>query len=303
MQSWLSRGAAVAGAILLLAGCGGSHDPMDFLPESPAYVAFNAEQIRSSAGGKQMLEAAKKYQPESAELLQSRLKRVYLGVEPSARGKGGCGVAIGDAGFGDYAMGEFGKHGATEQKVSGRKVLTSGTMSMSKAGDDGIVLFSRPEDLDKMVRTSEKKNPSARQSATFKLADTIAGSHGIVMATDWSQVLGMIGGQLDRVAVMNPKGVEALKQVRTATATMDWNEEPVIEAILHLPGAEGRDDLASLVNMALGFTKTMRPKGGDAGPMGMLNDLKATTVEDGVSVKLVIPKEKVEAFMAKAGGK
>jgi hypothetical protein len=263
---------------------------MDYLPEMPAYLAFNAEQARTTPGGQQLIEKARSLQPDVAELLQSRLKRIYVGIEPSARTQNGCGVAIGDAGFGDFYMTKFRQNGAREQKLSGRTVLTSGSLSVCSVGDNGLLLFARPEDLDKMVRTSQKKNPAARQSGTFKTAETLAASHSFTMATDFTQVLGMIGDQLQRFATMSPKGVEALKQVRTATLTFDWTEQPVGEGMLHLPGNEGREDLAGFINMALGFARTMAPKM-DAQAKALIGSMKAEPVENGVSLKITIPKD------------
>ncbi|MGI8907613.1 MAG: hypothetical protein ACR2IE_14110 [Candidatus Sumerlaeaceae bacterium] len=305
----LPRITAAAAAALFLAGCS-SRDAMDYLPEMPAYLAFNADHARSTAGGQRLLEAASKMQPEAASLMQGKLKKLYVGVDspgaPGAHGAGqrpaggGCAVAIGDGGFAKYASDQFRLHGATEQKMSGRKVLTSGTISLCPVGDNGVIVFSRAQDLDKMLRTSQKKNPSARQSAPFKTTEALAASHAFVMVTDWSQVLSLIGNQLNQVTALSPKGVEALKQVRAASVAMDWDEQPLVQATLHLPNAEGRDDLAGLVNIAMGLAGRMKPKGADPKLLSMLDDLKAETSEEGVTIKLTVPKETADAWLSKA---
>ena len=137
---------------------------MDYLPEMPAYLAVNAEQARSSEGGKRLLQAAHKAQPEAAELFEQKLKHLYMGLDNPTPGAGrtrgasaqGCGVALGEPGFADYAQGKFRQYGAKEQKLSGRNVLTSGSVSITPLGDSAVLVFSKPEDLDKMVRTAQK---------------------------------------------------------------------------------------------------------------------------------------------------
>ena len=113
-------------------------------------------------------------------------------------------------------------------------------------------------------------------------------------------MLGVIGGQLDRFSAFSPKGVEALKQVRVGSLALDWNEQPVAEVTLHLDNPEGRADLASFANMALGMATTMGGRGMDQSMRQALQGLKAETSDQGVTMKLQIPREAAETWLAKA---
>jgi hypothetical protein len=286
---------------LILTGCS-SRNPMDYLPDMPAYMAINAEHVRASAGGGRLLDIARQKHPEMANLLHQRLKRLYLAVDPTERMKGtGYGVALGDAGFANFAADQFKQEGAKQQQMSGRKVLTSGSVCMTTVGDSGVLFFTRPQDLDLMIRTSQKKSPAAAQSATFKIVDGLAANHGFVGAADWTAVLSSIGNQLQQISMMNPKGVDALKQVKAASLTFDWDEQPVANATLHLPSQEGREDLAALANTGLGLISRIRtPKGVDARALSALQNMKAQPSEDGVSIKVEIPKDQAETWLRMA---
>jgi hypothetical protein len=108
------------------------------------------------------------------------------------------------------------------------------------------------------------------------------------------------GDQLKQISLFNPKATATLQQVQTATVTLDWNEQPVAQAILHLPGNEGATELAGLVNMGITFARSMGGKKMDPQVADLVKNLAARPSEAGVEITLAVPAETAEDWISKA---
>lgn len=284
-------------AALLLTACA-SKEPLDYLPDSGAYLAVNAKQVRDSEGGRKLAEALEQLQPGGPSIMHDQLQKLYVGIEGGPRdARSGYAVAIGGAGMPQRVLNELKASGGREQKMAGRSVVTSGQLSMTAVGDTGLLLFRDEAALDKMIRTSKKKSPSAAQSTAFGTLRTMSDQHAVTALADAAPLLGFAQMQLQQLSKFDPAGAEALQQVRVISMSADWNTQPVLVANLHLSGEEAAGDLAGLLNMGLSFATTL---GGDRIPANlrpMIKSLKAETSTDGVTVKTEIPQAEAEQFL------
>jgi hypothetical protein len=288
----------MGGLLATLTGCA-SKNPIDYLPETATYIAVNLDKLRSSEGGKRLLTAAEKNQPKPASA--DKLRTLYVAMDTTARPPVGYVVALGSAGFAKAAEADLKSNGATEAKMAGQTVLTSGTMTFLPIGDDGLLAFSNQAALEKMIATSKKKSPSALQSPVFKQVLSKQSSHGITIVADTAPIMGMAGGQLDGLAMMNPKGAEALKEVKSISLVLDWDAQPQAEAVLILPAEDKRADLAALVNTMLTFATTGAANSPQMkGFAGMLKGLAAQPNSEGVALALTVPKETADQWLAYA---
>lgn len=284
-------------AALMLSACS-SREPLDYLPDTGAYLTINAEKVRNSQGGTKVAEVLEQIQPGSPSVTNPQLQRLYVGIDGGPRSeRAGYGVAIGSAGMPDQVLSQMKAAGAREQKMSGRTVVTSGALSMTPVGDTGLLLFQSQAELDKMIRTSKKKNAAATQSSAFTTLQQLADKHSAAVVADATPLLAFADMQLQQLAKFDPEGAAALREVRTVSLTMDWETQPVLAATLHVAGEETRENLAGLVNMGLSFASNF---GGDQIPRQLqetVRQLKAITSPDGVSLNLQIPAEQAENFL------
>src|ERR1043166_9476097 len=149
-----------------------------------------------------------------------------------------------------------------------------------------------------MVKTAKKKNASALQSTTFGKLRQLEGSHAFILAVNPAPLLAMGQGQLGMLQAMNPKGLEALRKVQVVTLTGDWDQQPKVEATLHLDGEEARNDLAGLIDFGHSMAKAQ------SGQMpqfisGIVSGLEAKTDSDGVKIGFELPKEWADGVLDK----
>ena len=288
----------MGGLLAALTGCA-SKNPMDYLPETATYIAVNMDKLRSSEGGKRLMTAAEKTGQKS--VASDKLKTAYVAVDTTARPPIAYAVLLGSGGFAKAAEADLKSQGATEAKMAGQTVLTSGPMTFLPMGDDGMLAFGNQAALEKMVATSKKKSPSALQSPVFKQVLSKHTSHGITVVADTGPIMSMAGGQLDGLAMMNPKGAEALKEVKSISLVLDWDAQPQAEAVLILPAEDKRADLAALVNTMLTFATTGAANSPQMkGFAGMLKGLAAQPNSEGVALAITIPKETADQWLAVA---
>lgn len=284
-------------AALMLTACS-SKEPLDYLPDTGAYLTINAEKVRTTDGGSKIADILDKLQPGGPSVTNPQLQRLYVGIDGGPRSeRAGYGVAIGSAGMPDQVLREMKAAGAQEQKMAGRTVVTSGSLSMTAVGDTGLLLFQNQAELEKMIRTSKKKNAAAAQTTAFATLQQLGGQHSAAVVADATPLLAFAEMQLQQLAKFDPEGATALRGVRTVSLTMDWESQPSLTATLHVTGEETREDLAGLINMGLSFASNF---GGKQIPEQLhetLRQLAATSTPEGVTLKLQVPAEIAENFL------
>ncbi|MCX7020521.1 MAG: hypothetical protein NTY46_16330 [Candidatus Sumerlaeota bacterium] len=272
---------------LLLPGCD-SREPMDYLPDCPAYLCVNSSQIQSQAGAKRLTDAMRKINNKQ-DVVIGKSDRTYLGLANFGPSPNMYGVMTGQAGYTNSALNELKNNGGVETKIDGRRAVTINDVCMVELSETALLLAGNRSDYETMARTAKKKNPAAIISPLFMKLNLLAASHALCAGVKAEEILAKAGPSLGIVESMDQKGAEALKQVKILSVTMDWDKQPQLVAVAHMDGETGKNDLARLANLALAFAKT---KAGDGKSMfDFVKHLEATTSADGVTMTLDIPKD------------
>lgn len=283
---------------LLLPGCS-KPEALDYLPESQGYVTVNGQTAKEQPGMARLMKVMEKLSPESGTAPD--MNRMYLGIDAAPGSQPVFyGVVTGNPGMADQIMAQLKTSGATETTAEGMPaVRTPEQQGMSglivKQSDSAVLIASSDSALTKMVTTSKRKNPAAVNSPLFRQATTNSGSHAVAVTLNVSSYMAEAGPQLGMFAMMNPKGVEALKQVQTVSLFADWADQPKIALLASLNDPEARNNLAGLVNMGL---QMLVAQPGVAVP-DFAKGLKAETNTDGVQLELALPKESADEMLTK----
>ncbi len=131
----------------------------------------------------------------------------------------------------------------------------------------------------------------------FTQIESDIANHGVLFAADAAPLLELGSGQLTQLSAVNPKGVEAIKKVQEVWLTLDWETQPVLDLQLKLPEASAAGDLAAMINFFLGFGKSIPAINSAPGAAALLTQLKAKPSEQGVGLRLEIPKQDADAFL------
>ncbi len=288
---------AAAALALSLTGCA-SKEPLDYLPEGAAYLAINMDEVRESAGSQRLLKVIQQL-GSSPVAADSKAQRLYFSFSAPPQGSA-YGVMTGRPGFAEAALADLKAAGGSDSKVDGRRAVTSDKFSLSPMGDNAVLFFGAPSDLTRMIQTSKRKSPGAAQTRLFQKARDLATSGGVALAINSAPLLQAAGPQLGMLALMNPKGVETLKQSDSLLLTLDWDEAPSVEATITGP-EDGRAQLADLINSLLGRLKESSP--GPARGMGGLPELvkrlTATSGPEGVELSLRFTPQEAESLLSR----
>lgn len=299
---------AAAGAMLVLAGCA-SKEPLDYLPEGQAYMAVNMAEVRNDAGTKRLMNVLQKLD-QSAVRADNAAERMYFALAGTPPQLSVYGVMIGREGFADQALADLKAAGASEGKLAGRKAVVGEKFSLSPISKRAVLFFSRETDLEKMIDTSKRKSPGAAQTALFRRTQRLSNEHGLLLTLNAGPLIAMAGPRLGMLSMLNAKGADALKQAEALELTLDWDEKPAVRAALTCP-QEGREDLATLLNMLLGQVKqsmqamqtAMQAQGQTAmltlAGGALLQKLEVKAGQEGVELTLEFPKEDSDALLAR----
>lgn len=288
-----------ATATLLFAGCA-SKEPMDYLPEATFYMAMNMQVADSQPGAKRLFDSLQKMQVEAGA--NEKLTKMYMAFTgPQAGQPKFYGIMMGQAGMRDAGFAEAKKAGATETKVSGRKAVemkpkgTDRSVLLVDISDTGMAMVSTAADFEVMMKTAKKKNPAALAHAPFQKLMGLTGSHAIAASLNAGQFISQMGPQLQMLSALSPKGKEAIEQVQTIALTLDWDQQPVVEAIAYATADQGKE-IANLGTMGLQMVKAS----GKAGPAaGVLESLQVKSDAEGAKFTLALPKEPAEQALTK----
>lgn len=298
MKLRFSLACAVACLGLLLPGCS-KPEALDYLPESQGYLTVNGQTAKEQAGMTRMMKVMEKLSPETGAAPE--MQRMYLGFDAAIGSQPQFyGVVTGSPGMADQMLTQLKSSGATDTTAEGMPaVRTPEQQGMSglivKQSDSAVLIASGDGALTKMVTTSKRKNPAAVNSPLFRQATANSGSHAVALTVNVSGYMEAAGPQLGMFAMMNPKGVEALKQVQTVSLFADWAEQPKVALLASLNDPEARNNLAGLLNM--GLQMAMAQPG--AAVPDFVKGIKAETNADGVQVELALPKETADEMLAK----
>lgn len=283
-------------ALLVLGGCA-SREPMDYLPEGNAYMVLNMEQARSEAGTKRLLGVLQKLDSAMAAT-EEKADAVFLSFSGVPPGLAVYGVAIGKEGFADQAVADLKAAGGAEAKYAGRNTVTGEKFSLTPLGDNAVLLFQNPGELETMIGVSRRKQSGAAGRPLFENARQLATTASIALAVDAGPLLAAAGPQITMLSLLNQKGAEALKRVQALLVTFSWTEQPRLHASL-TGVTEGRDDLAALLNSMLDKAQgAVAPQGGE-GLKAVLDGVEVAPSPAGVEARLALPKEQSEEFLAK----
>ena len=298
MKLRFSLACAVACLGLLLPGCS-KPEALDYLPESQGYLTVNGQTAKEQAGMARMMKVMEKLSPETGAAPE--MQRMYLGFDAAIGSQPQFyGVVTGSPGMADQMLTQLKSSGATDTTAEGMPaVRTPEQQGMSglivKQSDSAVLIASGDGALTKMVTTSKRKNPAAVNSPLFRQATANSGSHAVALTMNVAGYMEAAAPQLGMIAMMNPKGAEALKQVQTVSLFVDWAEQPKVALLASLNDPEARNNLAGLLNM--GLQMAMAQPG--AAVPDFVKGIKAETNTDGVQVELALPKETADEMLAK----
>lgn len=272
---------------LLLAGCA-SRNPMDYLPENAAYAVVNFQRVQEQAGLKRAMAVMDHITELPAGIKPDRL---YLSSAITPQSDSLYGALVGPPGMGKQVEEAVAKSGWKETKIDGMRAFgTTGRrgreMYLIPLSDTGMLFAGSVADFGMMRTVAKRKAPAAVNSALFTKCIEDAGAHSLTIAADISPFIEMAASRVGMVAALHPKGVEALRQVKTARLTGDWDQQPVLALSAFLPDEQQRKDLAGLGNLALQMLKA-RP---DSKLPGIVGSLEAKPTADAVEVQLAFPK-------------
>ncbi len=302
MRTAIARLAAITAGSLILTACA-SKEPLDYLPESNAYILINAEKAYQDAGSKRLMEVAEKFQTNAAG--KAKGKKMYIGLAgfPSAQPKV-CGVMIGDDSFSKAALEDLKTAGGTVSKVDGRDAVSykqpgvqapGAEMTFATLSPSAILLTNSPAARDLMTNTAKRKSPAAVNHALFRSANSDLGIHTFTFAINTEPLLNMAGQQINMLKGMNPKGAEALQKMKVAKIVADWEQEPKVTVSLVVDDKEGREALAALVN----FGAQMMKANPNADKMpDFVKGIQAKAGTDAVEIPVVVPKEMADKAIA-----
>lgn len=160
--------------------------------------------------------------------------------------------------------------------------------------DASAVFCANESDYQTMARTAKKKEPAAADSQAFKKLTALSGSHAAAVVVHAPFVLDLVGDRLQALEKMNPKGVEALRKMQTASLTADWDLQPKLELAATIDNQEGAKNLAEFANASLQMLRTFGAAGvKDPAAAELLKTLEAKT--DAADVKLAVEYPKAGA--------
>lgn len=292
---------ATVAAACILAGCsgGGAQDPLEFLPQSVGYAAVNGQALTTQKGFANLSKMA------GDEQKPDDLVQVVFGVSnftPNAKFYGYIRTKPGALlGMKKDIKAQM---GATETKVAGRDalVMPNGGWLVVQLSDQAAIVASDEAALQEMTDTASKKNPGAKDTPLHTQFAGLADKHALSVVVNAEPLMGIAAPQLMMASTMDPKGVEALRQVKVITAAIDYDTAPRVEAVLKLDDAEKAKDLAALVNQGLGMAKSEMSKAGNLSGTGaeVINAVEAKSDSSGVSVVLELTEEQASAMAAQA---
>jgi hypothetical protein len=282
-------------AVAILSGCA-SKDPVDYLPDCVAYASMNMRQIREEPGSKRLLELSDKFNATRSGASE-KVQQVYFGLKDFSPGGGGVfGIILGTPGMAESLLDEFKTAGGAETKIDGKRaVKVEGRYIVVELTDSGLLFTDRESNFDVMKQTSKKKNPGAVNSPVFRKLSSLSALKPITVVANIQQLTARAAPQLGMLAMLNPKGAEALQQVALASLTANWQQQPRIELTAYLDNEESRKELAGLINLLMGQMKS-QPALADKIPP-MIQQLEAKSGPDGVVVALDVPKEEADKMI------
>ena len=311
MCSTLKLGLAIV-ALAALAGCQ-SKNPIEYLPKSSAgYMGMNIAKMKDSAQMKKLFSDENgNMTPNASSLITDKAKRLYVAFDTpeGATAPTNYSVAIGDAGFAEEVVKAYKAAGATEAKVSGHDTYTSGPVTVAPVGSTGILVYTDPSSLSKMIDVSKKKAEGARTSAEFNFVDGQLNDHAVAVATKAAPLLTLAGPALGQIDAMNPGGAKALREVSMLSMTFNWDKEPVIDIHMQLADKANSELLKGLVDQGVALLYMMPMISGNPDAKAVMSNMKTSAAEDGVNINLTIPEavankliEQLESAAAKQQG-
>lgn len=289
----------IIAASMLLTGCG-SKEPMDHLPECTSYVSVNMKQLREQAGAKRAIDVMGKLSDEAPPSV-GKMERLYVGISGSMRQPSAYGVMQGTSGMSDELVAELNKQGGvTESKINGCKAYTKNDVTFVVLSDAGAI-FARQADIDTMFKVAKKKSPGASGSATFgKLSDLASSPVRGVFNVE--SLISQMGDKLAMMGQLNPKGADAVKEVRLVTLKFDWDAQPKLEVGALIDSSKAAD-LAGFVNAMLAMGKAAMASNKAPVPGAeLIQQLEAKADGDAVKIALDVPKDMADGALEKLEG-
>jgi predicted small lipoprotein YifL len=287
-------------AAVLLAGCA-SRNPLDYLPEAKVYVAVNAKSFSAQDGCKRLTEILKKagqdtYAPTSAEA-------TYIAFAGPMHQPTFYLAMNGKPGFVREVFDQVGKTAQTTPvKISGLSGLrvtprtptlpgAAASVVFLQLSDSAIIGASSEAELQKMIATSKKKNPGAVGTAEFTKCQTLVQNAPLALVANVTPFVDALGAGLGPLAKQNPNAAKALQNLRMASLTASWDQQPTVEAVAYTPDEGAARDLAGLVNLFLTMQRNQLPPA--------LQNINAAAGKDGMTIRLEIPKTMADEWLKK----
>ncbi|MGB9690870.1 MAG: hypothetical protein ACPL7D_01735 [Candidatus Sumerlaeaceae bacterium] len=280
---------------LLLAGCA-SKNPIDYLPEGEVYLGVNVPKFYAEQGGKRLAEIFKKLSEQQfispqAEMVLLSLKG--LGPRPTLYL-----VATTKPGAANVMLEDVAKSAkATNVQVAGmpgyritapKSTSQAESMLLVQLSDSALLGALSEKDLETMVATARKKNPSARDTAEFSKCQSLLLNAPFVAVADVAPYIRLL--PLDSLTKANPKAAEALQKIQTVSVTAHWDTQPIVECLAYTPEQQAASDLATLVNFMLVMQHATQGQAWQG--------ISASPTQEGLSVTLEIPKETADHWLS-----